>query len=93
MNTNMNTWTLINYFDVWGNSKEGYEVNNQCTEADDVVFSEDPSDKDLLKFLKRIGFFKKHVRLNMVEIRDDFGLIEILEKRTGKPICAFTKNY
>jgi hypothetical protein len=78
---------------VLGNSKEGYDVNNQCTVADDIVFAENPTNKDLLKYLKSIDFFKKHVRLNMIEIRDDFEYIEILEKRTGKPICAFTKNY
>lgn len=89
----METWSLINYFDVWGNSKDGYEVNNQCTEAADIIMINYPTDRDLLKLLKSIGFFKKHVRLNMLDIRDDFEFIEISERRTGKPILAFVKNY
>lgn len=28
----MPTYSLINYFDVWGNAKDGWEVNNLCTE-------------------------------------------------------------
>ena len=88
----MHTYTLINYFDVWSNKKEGFEVNNQCTEATDIVFINEPDDKDLLKFLKSIQFFKKHVRLNMLTIRNDFDLIEIFEKRSDKSICCFIKN-
>ena len=29
-------YTLINYFDVWGNAADGFEVNNQCIECDDL---------------------------------------------------------
>jgi hypothetical protein len=92
----MNTYKLVNYFDVWGNQKDGYEINNLCTEIEGIVLVDGCQDTDLLKYLKSIGFFKKHVRLNMLSIEDyscmgDY--IEISEKRTGKPICRFEREY
>lgn len=85
-------YELINYFDVWGNKQDGYEVNNLCTEERDIYLGEDASDMDLLKFLKRIGFLKKHVRLNMLCIEDLGGQIEISDIH-GMPICRFQEQF
>lgn len=51
-----NTYDLINYFDVLGNAKDGWEVNNQCVEATDLYIAPDSTDKEVLKFLVQIKF-------------------------------------
>lgn len=56
---------LINYFDVWGNKKDGWEVNNLCVEWDDV-WSCELDNKTLLKILKNTDFLQKHVRTNQL---------------------------
>lgn len=79
--------TLVNYFDVWGNKKDGWEINNLCTEGI-VELPENFERKDIVKALKDFGFLAKHVRLNMLEIEDLYPYYEISHKAAGyKPIC------
>ena len=49
-------YSLINYFGVWGNKKDGWEVNNLCTEETGIVIADDASDKEILNYLVQIGF-------------------------------------
>ena len=77
---------LINYFDVWGNKKDGWEVNNQCIEWDDGIMVE-ISNREILELLKITGFLKKQVRINQI-IFDDYGeFIELSQKKDYCPIC------
>ena len=57
---------LINYFDVWGNKKDGWDVNNACVEWDDV-WTSDLDNKTLLKILKNTDFLRKNVRINQID--------------------------
>lgn len=81
-------WKLINYFDVWGNKKDGWEVNNLCQEGEPFELSLDCTQKDVLAKIKEVGFFKPSVRMNMISfsVWDQY-MIEIEQKSTGKPIC------
>lgn len=79
-------YNLINYFDVWGNQKDGYEVNNLCNEGT-IELEDYTSDKEIVEKLKEFGFFADHVRTNMINIWNDYEMIEIYERKTGKPIC------
>jgi len=73
---------------VWGNKNDGYEINNWSYEDFEPLKGTD-NDKEILKRLKEIGFFKKHVRLNMITIEDQCnGMIMIYERKTHKPICC-----
>ena len=56
---------FTNYFDVWGNKKDGYEVNDACIEWDDVWTSE-LDNRTLLNILKNTGFLEKNVRINQI---------------------------
>lgn len=56
---------LVNYFDVWGNRKEGYEVNNLCVEWDDGYVA-DLENRSLLQLLKNSRFIKKETRINQI---------------------------
>ena len=77
---------LINYFDVWGNEKDGWEVNNQCIEWDDIWTSE-LDNKTLLKILKNTDFLQQNVRTNQL-IFDWVGpeICEISIKRNLYPL-------
>ena len=77
---------LIDYFDIWGNKKDGYEVNNACIEWDDVWTSE-LDDKTLLRILKNTDFLQKKVRINQIDF-DWLGpeCCEILTRRNRYPL-------
>ena len=80
-------YKLIGY-ESWGNRKDGWEVNNLWTIKEDIKVSEDANDKDILKLMKDAGYFKKHVRLNMLDIWSDSEyFIEFFHRKTGEPLC------
>jgi hypothetical protein len=89
---------LINYFDVWGNKKDGWEVNNLCeeTEYSNLEIHENATAKEAFQLLKDCGFFKKTARITQVDVLplDDFGW-EFYQRKDRKPICRleFVHNY
>ncbi len=87
-----NTYTLINYFDVWGNSRDGWEVNDQCIEFDDLIIDDDANDQDILHYLKDIGFLVTTDRRRL-EVVDDGTTIEVYQKKGMKPICGLIPNF
>ena len=82
----MSKYNLINYFDVWGNEEEGYEVNNLCIEERDIVITDDATDKDILEFLVTVGFLNTSDE-NKVYLQDyGDGMIEIYQKEHNYPL-------
>lgn len=84
----MKTYRIVNYFDVWGNEKDGWEVNNVCQHGEYVEREAFNDRAEMLAWLKNMDFLAKYVRLNMLEIEwldDDF--IEISRKANGCPVC------
>ena len=75
----MSRYRLINYTDVWGNDKEGYEINDQCIESNDLIISEDASNKDILKYLKKIGFFTTD-DMRKIKVINEYDIIEFYGK-------------
>lgn len=85
-------YELINYFDVWGNAEDGWEINNQCVELRDLVITDGATDKDILNYLVDIGFLvTSDMRKLVVENNGD--MIEIFEKKSMKPICRLQQIY
>ena len=78
-------YRLVNYFGVWGNEKEGYEVNNLCTEADDLYISNDCTMKEIAKFLVSIGFLTTS-DMRRIYLLDDGDLIEIYQRKGMYPL-------
>ena len=68
-------------YDVWGNKKDGYDVNN-VFRTNDVVFipNEVSSDADMTKYLKKQGFFKKEVKNKFVVYDGDEHVIYVSYK-------------
>ena len=86
-------YSLINYFDVWGNAEEGWIVNDQCVEFDDLVITDDATDKDILNYLKEIGFLATSDRRRVGVEEYAMDQIEIYEVKGHRPICALVRNY
>lgn len=88
----VNTYTLINYFDVWGNKKDGYTVNNQCIEADDINITDDATPKEICEYLKNINMLATS-DMRRLEVVDYGDLIEINEKKSGCPLFGLMMNH
>ena len=56
---------LVNYYDVWGDAKTGWEINDALILCDNIWTSKLDS-KTLLNILKSIGFIQKNVRTNQL---------------------------
>lgn len=84
-------YRLINYFDVWGNKDEGFEVNNLCIEEENLYISDDSTDKEIATFLKNIGFLATDDlrKINIVNWGD---MIEI-ESKGHYPIGRLEQQY
>lgn len=86
-----NTYTLINYFDVWGNEVDGYEVNNQCVEAEDIVIADDATDADIINYLQLAGYLNTN-ETSLFNVEDNGDFIEIFVKETGMPLYGLRRN-
>jgi hypothetical protein len=61
-------YKLIRY-DVWGNKKDGYEVNNQYTTSQTVDIPDNVYDpKRIVKLLKEADILAPQLRANSVEL-------------------------
>ncbi len=88
----MKTYAVTDYFDVWGNEKDGYDVNNS-THFGEIEFRHDfPTKRLILKKLKDIGFFKDFVTLRNVNIENMGEGWEISDKK-GMPLCGIYPKY
>jgi hypothetical protein len=72
-------------YDVWGNKKDGYEVNQvfRTSEVVEVPNIAAVNDSSLIKYLKKVGFFKKNLKAILFDIDGDEEVIYFSYK--GKP--------
>lgn len=85
-------YTLINYFDVWGNAKDGYEVNNQCVEERGIFISDAATDKEIVSFLESAGYLNTS-DLRKVTIVYDGENLEIYQKREMLSLFCLRPEY
>lgn len=78
-------YTLVNYFDVWGNEEDGWEVNDCCVEREHIPFHADVKDEEILDFLVENKFLITSDP-NRVGIRDDGSNLEVYEQGTEMPL-------
>lgn len=74
--------------DIWGNEKEGYEVNNVMDEGIFWESEEFPNFADIVKTLKRCGFLKKRFRFSSQYPYDNMEVIEY----KNCPICQIIEK-
>lgn len=65
-----NKFELIDY-DVWGNKKDGYEVNSAFHTRQYYTIDDTWDDRRLIKELKKQGCIKKGVHVNSIGINGD----------------------
>jgi hypothetical protein len=80
------SYELVDYFDVWGNEEDGWEINNLSKEGEIVL--EDFKPETIIESLKDFGFLSEICSLENVAIEWAGDIIEVLEKSNGKPLCS-----
>lgn len=83
-------YSLVNYFDVYGNPKNGFAVNNQCTEIKDIYFSDDTKPKEICTYLKQCGYLRTD-DMRKLSVVDDGTIIEI-QLKNGRPLFGLLPN-
>ena len=81
---------LIDYFDVWGNEEDGWEVNNQAVVENKIWISDDTTDEELFNYLRdTIEFFSRYAEFSDVIVEwDDPYFIEIFRAEDMMPLCS-----
>lgn len=82
----VNHYKLIDYFDVWGNAIDGWEVNDLTTVEDDIVIAEDLTDEEIIDFLIQINYLCSLAKGNVYLESQDNEMIEIINKEDDCPI-------
>ena len=83
-------YTLINYFDVYGNPKDGFTVNDQCTEINDLYLADDTTPKEICTYLKNAGYLRTD-DMRKLSVVDDGTVIEI-QLKNGHPLFGLYPN-
>ena len=82
----VNKYKLIDYFDVWGNATDGWEVNDLTTVENDIVIAEDSTDEEIIDFLIQIEYLKPEAK-ELVHLESyDNQMIEIVQTKDDYPI-------
>ena len=84
INEELTTYKVIHYFDVWGNEKDGFQVNN-LAEIGTIQLKDYTNIKEIIQKLKEIDFLAKHCRTNMFDVWNDYEMIEY-SRKNGKPL-------
>ena len=84
-------YEVINY-DVWGNKRDGFEVNDAHYTGLDVFIHEYDRDKDIIRALKEAGFLNKACRYSSFEVDGEWGYSLYINKITDDvgglyPVC------
>ncbi len=83
-------WQIAD-LDVWGNEKEGFEVNNVFRLDVYIELPEDFTKADIVKALKLVGYLKKHVQNRQVTMDGDENFIYLEQTKNGCPVCYLYK--
>ena len=78
---------VTDFFDVWGNKKDGWEVNNLCRNVYNTRYKLDTR-KSCLKFLKSIDYLKKSVREASIYWEDMENGYILYQSKDLMPICS-----
>lgn len=86
-------WRLFHY-DVWGNAKDGWEVNKKFF-RNNVFLPIESTNDQILEALKKCGFFHEKVKIDNVDIdQSNEQTIYISDGNDDMPLCelAFDLN-
>ena len=88
----MSIWRLVDYDDVWGNQKDGYEINHEHVLKKKLEIPDNATNKEIVQILNDIDYL---ITTEMRKIRlEDYGnFIEVFEKRIDLPICRLERKF
>lgn len=89
--TKVNSYTLIDYYDVWGNAEDGYEVNDSMIAFTDLNISEDATDEDIIDYLISINYLAPQAK-EECELENNGEWMEITRKADNYPVCSLRLN-
>jgi hypothetical protein len=84
----MKLWEFYS-LDIWGNKKDGYEINNIFNMGLYVLSEEFPPFDILVKILKKENILKKRYRYASQCLYDEFDIIEY----RGKPLLQVSNSH
>ena len=77
----------VHGLDVWGNAREGFDVNDVYPSRGKVTIYDDATDKEVVQSLKREGFIDSNIRFSSVTVDGEAGdYLYIGEARTSRPV-------
>jgi|CXWL01.1.fsa_nt_gi hypothetical protein len=86
------TWKIITY-DVWGNEKDGYEINQSFYSGREVELPAEPEDEQVRAALIEAGYLKKSNQLRHLEFDGDGdGFVRVSRKRDSYPIVELQRE-
>ncbi len=85
-------YEVMNYFDVWGNAKEGWEVNDQFYEGT-MEFPEHPTDKEICDVLKNNGLLNSSDMRRLKIENLGPGSVEVYQKKGMKPLFGLMPTW
>ena len=81
------TWKLYSH-DLWGNEKDGYEINDYYFQSDVELPGDKidwPDEDDIIEVLKSDGWIKKGIHKKSIEVEMHEDDIYITDLRTHRP--------
>jgi len=91
----MKTNCRIMNYDVWGNARDGYAVNNVFSYGSFEFDGKISDNKDVLRFLNKV-YFRKPQKAKSITIDDNcVDTLYINSAKDGMPICeiVFEKDF
>lgn len=59
-------YRLLDYWDVWGNAEDGWEVNDLCVAIEGIEIAENATDNDIIEYLIQNGFIWEGMKDDIV---------------------------
>ena len=87
----MNTYTLVDYYDVWKNEEGFYTVNDVMKYNKYISIPENASDTEIIQALINKHYLTGKVNDYRIEASDDM-FIEIFQNVNDMPLCALEKE-
>lgn len=85
-------WNVITY-DVWGNTEDGYEVNDSFTAGHiDLAEEEHFDDAAVLASLIEAGHVAEDTELNQLSFDGDDDVVYICDAFDGKPVISIQRD-
>jgi hypothetical protein len=79
-------------YDLWGNARDGYNVNDRSASGDTVVIYENDTDKTILARMREAGIVGKGVKTSGIEIDGELPWSLYFNSARGKPLGELSES-